>query len=31
MWKAEEVHGGRKGLYDVFAAKARKVLQYAQG
>ena len=31
MWKAEEVHGGAKGLRDLFAAKARKVLQYSEG
>ncbi len=29
MYKAKEVHGGAKGLHDVFATKACKVLQYS--
>ena len=28
---AAEVHGGAKGLHDLFATKARKVLQYSEG
>ena len=31
MSKAKEVHGGAKGLRDLFATKARKVLQYSEG
>lgn len=30
MYEAEEVHGGTKGLYNLFAAKAEEVLQYSE-
>ena len=29
MYQAEELHGGVKGLHDLFAANAQKVLQYS--
>jgi hypothetical protein len=29
MSKAKEVHGGARGLHDLFATKARQVLEYS--